>query len=259
MTTAAELDDDQDPEAREPSSIRRCASGRCFRRRPGSSRSLLFGLSCFHYYTAGFGLLQETLHRGIHIACVLGLIFLVFSWSQKGNAATPRAGAARAARDRHRRLALRHRGRRHQPLRPVRLPRSPVPRRQSRPDRLDHGHGHDRGAARGDAPQRRLAAADHRGRAHGLRALRAVVAGHSRASRQHVEKRRQPPLSHEPGHLRHRARRGGDLRLPLRAVRRAGDARRARPLLHRSRDRADRPLLRRARQGLDLRLGACSA
>src|SRR5262245_34278479 len=53
---------------------------------------LLFGLSCFHYYTAGFGLLQETLHRGIHIACVLGLIFLVFSWSQKGNAAAPRAG-----------------------------------------------------------------------------------------------------------------------------------------------------------------------
>ena len=42
----------------------------------------LFGLSCFHYYTAGFGLLQETLHRGIHIACVLGLIFLVFSWNR---------------------------------------------------------------------------------------------------------------------------------------------------------------------------------
>lgn len=54
---------------------------------------LLFGLSCFHYYTAGFGLLQETLHRGIHIACVLGLIFLVFSWSQKGNAVKPKAGA----------------------------------------------------------------------------------------------------------------------------------------------------------------------
>jgi len=52
----------------------------------------LFGLSCFHYYTAGFGLLPETLHRGIHISCVLGLIFLVFSWSQKGNAATPKAG-----------------------------------------------------------------------------------------------------------------------------------------------------------------------
>ena len=39
----------------------------------------LFGLSCFHYYTAGFGLLPETTHRGIHIAFVLGLIFLVFS------------------------------------------------------------------------------------------------------------------------------------------------------------------------------------
>jgi TRAP transporter 4TM/12TM fusion protein len=52
---------------------------------------LLFGLSCFHYYTAGFGLLQETLHRGIHIACVLGLIFLVFSWSREGNATPPKA------------------------------------------------------------------------------------------------------------------------------------------------------------------------
>src|SRR5436190_7305252 len=53
----------------------------------------LIGLSCFHYYTAGFGLLQETLHRGIHISCVLGLIFLVFSWNQKGNATPPKASA----------------------------------------------------------------------------------------------------------------------------------------------------------------------
>ena len=52
---------------------------------------LLFGLSCFHYYTAGFGLLPETTHRGIHVACVLGLIFLVFSWNKKGNATTPQA------------------------------------------------------------------------------------------------------------------------------------------------------------------------
>jgi len=40
---------------------------------------LLFALSCFHYYTAGFGLLPEQDHRGIHLAFVLGLIFLVFS------------------------------------------------------------------------------------------------------------------------------------------------------------------------------------
>lgn len=41
--------------------------------------ALLFALSCFHYYTAGFGLLRETTHRGIHLSFVLGLIFLVFA------------------------------------------------------------------------------------------------------------------------------------------------------------------------------------
>lgn len=40
---------------------------------------LLFALSLFHYYTAGFGLLRETTHRAIHLSFVLGLIFLVFS------------------------------------------------------------------------------------------------------------------------------------------------------------------------------------
>jgi TRAP transporter 4TM/12TM fusion protein len=39
---------------------------------------LLIILSCFHYYTAGFGLLRETTHRGVHVAFVLGLVFLVF-------------------------------------------------------------------------------------------------------------------------------------------------------------------------------------
>lgn len=39
---------------------------------------LLITLSGFHYYTAGFGLLRETTHRGVHLAFVLGLIFLVF-------------------------------------------------------------------------------------------------------------------------------------------------------------------------------------
>src|SRR3954466_14589833 len=40
--------------------------------------ALLIALSCFHYWTAGFGLLRETTHRGVHLAFVLGLIFLVF-------------------------------------------------------------------------------------------------------------------------------------------------------------------------------------
>jgi TRAP transporter 4TM/12TM fusion protein len=44
---------------------------------------LLITLSCFHYYTAGFGLLRETTHRGVHLAFVLGLIFLVFAASKK--------------------------------------------------------------------------------------------------------------------------------------------------------------------------------
>lgn len=42
-------------------------------------KCLLIILSGFHYYTAGFGLLRETTHRGVHLAFVLGLIFLVFA------------------------------------------------------------------------------------------------------------------------------------------------------------------------------------
>ena len=53
-----------------------------FRPLTGGAASLVGGLlivlSLFHYYTAGFGLLQEVTHRGVHLAFVLGLIFLVF-------------------------------------------------------------------------------------------------------------------------------------------------------------------------------------
>jgi TRAP-type uncharacterized transport system fused permease subunit len=54
--------------------------------RPGTAwlvAGLLFALSMFHYYTAGFGLLRETTHRGIHLAFVLGLIFLVFAATKR--------------------------------------------------------------------------------------------------------------------------------------------------------------------------------
>jgi TRAP transporter 4TM/12TM fusion protein len=44
----------------------------------------LIALSIFHYYTAGFGLLQETLHRGIHLSFVLALVFLVFPLTARG-------------------------------------------------------------------------------------------------------------------------------------------------------------------------------
>ncbi len=43
----------------------------------------LFVLSCYHFYTAGFGIPQATTHRGTHLAFTLGLIFLSFvAWGQ---------------------------------------------------------------------------------------------------------------------------------------------------------------------------------
>ncbi len=45
---------------------------------------LLLVLSLFHYYTAGFGLLHETVHRGIHLSLVLALVFLVFPFWKSG-------------------------------------------------------------------------------------------------------------------------------------------------------------------------------
>lgn len=41
--------------------------------------ALLFCLSLFHYYTAGFGVLEHHWHVGVHLAFVLGLIYLVYT------------------------------------------------------------------------------------------------------------------------------------------------------------------------------------
>lgn len=53
-----------------------------FRRLVGVAAGLVtflgVALSLFHVYTAGFGLLNEIVHRAIHLSFVLGLIFLVF-------------------------------------------------------------------------------------------------------------------------------------------------------------------------------------
>jgi TRAP transporter 4TM/12TM fusion protein len=38
-----------------------------------------FVLACYHYYTAGFGIPPATLHRGLHLAFTLGLVFLSFA------------------------------------------------------------------------------------------------------------------------------------------------------------------------------------
>ncbi|WP_181707663.1 TRAP transporter permease [Chthonobacter rhizosphaerae] len=50
---------------------------------------ILVALSIFHYYTAGFGLLSEMVHRGIHLSLVLGLVFLVFPATRRGFEARP--------------------------------------------------------------------------------------------------------------------------------------------------------------------------
>jgi len=52
-------------------------------------KALLIALSCFHYYTAGFGLLREATHRGVHLAFVLGLIFIVFGFTRAHDARRP--------------------------------------------------------------------------------------------------------------------------------------------------------------------------
>ncbi len=55
--------------------------------------ALLFTLSLFHYYTAGFGVLEHHWHVGVHLGFVLGLIFLVYTahraTGQAGTVAVP--------------------------------------------------------------------------------------------------------------------------------------------------------------------------
>ena len=40
--------------------------------------AVCIALSLFHVYTAGFGLLNEVMHRTVHLTMVLGLVFLIF-------------------------------------------------------------------------------------------------------------------------------------------------------------------------------------
>ena len=75
---AEELEERYDPEM-------------AFRQTSGLARwlvvALLFALSMFHYYTAGFGVLEHHWHVGVHLAFVLGLIYLVYTAHRGGGAA----------------------------------------------------------------------------------------------------------------------------------------------------------------------------
>ncbi len=45
--------------------------------------AVLVGMSSYHFYASGFGLIRELLHRGIHLSFVLGLVFLLFGWRRE--------------------------------------------------------------------------------------------------------------------------------------------------------------------------------
>ena len=47
------------------------------------SNLFLFLLATFHYYTAGFGILQEHWHHGIHLSLILSMSFIFFSFQKK--------------------------------------------------------------------------------------------------------------------------------------------------------------------------------
>jgi TRAP transporter 4TM/12TM fusion protein len=49
----------------------------------------LVAMSVYHFYVSGFALVRELLHFGIHLAFVLGLTFLLFSWRKDLNATGP--------------------------------------------------------------------------------------------------------------------------------------------------------------------------
>ena len=217
---------------------------------------LLIALSCFHYYTAGFGLLRETTHRGVHLAFVLGLIFIVFEFRHSAAAGTQRPRSAWAPGgvpwiDWLLAFAV--------ALSVLYIPyvfndlafRVGNPSCTRRRDGLDPVGA----AARGHASQHGLAAAADRDRLHGLCAGRPDLPGPAQACRRELGPAGQPPVPHQPGHLRHRGRRGRDLCLSLRAVRRAGHAHRPGAIVPRHRVDDRRPLRRRAGQGERVRLG----
>src|SRR5690606_41719432 len=49
------------------------------------SGAMLFLLSCYHFYTAGFGIPQATTHRGLHMGVSLFLVFISFSAFSSSN------------------------------------------------------------------------------------------------------------------------------------------------------------------------------
>jgi TRAP transporter 4TM/12TM fusion protein len=148
--------------------------------------SLLFVLSAFHYYTAGFGLLRETTHRGIHLAFVIGLIFLVFA-ARPALGKVARASTALSPGGIPLLDWLLASGRRgFGALCAVCLHRPAIQGRQSQHARCGDGDGGGGGADRGDAALHGLGPAADRAVLDGLCAVRPVFSGHFPASRRQL-------------------------------------------------------------------------
>ena len=187
---------------------------------------LLITLSLFHYYTAGFGLLRETTHRGVHLAFVLSPDLpgvRGFSASAALRSREPKSTwltrqAASPCYD----LDHRHRaGRCLGAVHPVYLRRPGVPRGQP-PAASTSSWGLDpagRPVLEATRPQRWA------GRCPSLPwyswPMRIVRSDISPACCKHAgnnwSQTRQPHVPDQPGRVRRGGGRGGDLRVPLRA------------------------------------------
>lgn len=51
--------------------------------------TILVAMSAYHFYASGFALIRELLHRGIHLAFVLGLVFLLFGYKKSDSTELP--------------------------------------------------------------------------------------------------------------------------------------------------------------------------
>lgn len=81
MTNPAPKDSDLTPEEME-ALVRKYDSETNFRRLGGITGLIVAGasiiLSLFHIYTSGFGLLNEVMHRSVHMSFIMPLVFLLF-------------------------------------------------------------------------------------------------------------------------------------------------------------------------------------
>ena len=194
-------------------------------------------------FVFGFGILNDTEARAIHLGFALFLTFLAYpALKSSPRDRVPLLDWVLAvARRVCRRLSV-------SVLRRAFRTAGSADHARSR-----HRHRWHPVAARGDAPRARPADGDRGLRLHLLHLCRPVHAGRDPASRRLAHQVPQPSMADDRGRVRHRARRVDELRLSLRAVRHASGKGRRRQLDDADLHRAARPSARRpgeSRRGL---------